>query len=99
MNGGNFTAGAVINFGAVVSADVIVKSATQTSVKVPQVSGSVPVSARNTNGLVSNIVSLTINPTPTLEPIPSPAPTPTPTVIEVPAPNVLCRAIGDQVEC
>lgn len=103
VNGGNFTAGAVVNFGAVVSTDVIVKSTTQISTKVPQVSGSVPVSVRNTSGLVSNIVSLVIdpNPTPTLEPIPTPAPSaaPTPITTQVPVPNVLCRVIGDQVEC
>ena len=88
LNGGNFADGTVVKFGAVIGVDIAVKSATQISVKAPQVSGSVSVSVENINGLISNAVSLTIDPTPT--------PTPTP---ELPEPNLLCRAIGDQIEC
>lgn len=103
LNGGNFTTGAIVNFGSIAGVDTVVKSATQVSAKVPQISGSVPVSVRNTNGLTSNIVNLAIDPTPTptptLEPIASPTPPPTPVITQVLTPNVLCRAIGDQVEC
>lgn len=36
----------------------------------------------------------------TLQPTPTPAPTPAPTpTTQLPEPNLLCRAIGDQIEC
>lgn len=72
LNGGNFATGAVVKFGTAFGVDVVVNSATQISVKVPQIPvGSVSVSVQNISGLISNSVNLTVDATP------APAPTTT----------------------
>lgn len=72
LNGGNFATGAVVKFGSVLGVDVAIVSATQITVKVPQVPvGSASVTVQNSNGMVSNAVTMTIDPTP------APAPTTT----------------------
>jgi phage FluMu protein Com len=107
LNGGNFESGAIVKFGTVLGIDTVVKSATQILAEVPQISGTVSVWVQNTNGLISNPASLTINQTPvpvtTPNPLPTPTPAPTPAPLPMPTqvtePNVLCRAIGDRIEC
>jgi hypothetical protein len=111
LNGSNFASGTVVKFGDVLGVGAIVQSATQLSVEVPPLLGSVSVSVQNTSGLISNAISLTIyeiltpepTPNPTPEPVPNPnpvpIPTPAPTNTQVTEPNVLCRAIGDRIEC
>jgi hypothetical protein len=70
INGGNFVANSVVKFGSAFGVDVSVTSATQLSVKIPQVPvGSVPVSVQSPSGMVSNSVNMTIDATP------APAPT------------------------
>lgn len=65
LNGGNFVEGATVKFGTTLGVDVAVTSATQISVKVPQIStGSASVTVQNPNGMVSNAVSITIDATP-----------------------------------
>jgi hypothetical protein len=108
LNGSNFASGTVVKFGEVLGVGAIVQSATQISVEVPQISGSVSVSVQNASGLISNAISLKINqnpiPTPTPDPTPDPLPIPTPipvpaTTTQVTEPNVLCRVIGNRIEC
>jgi hypothetical protein len=110
LNGSNFTPGAAVKFGELPGLDISVKSATWISAKIPQVSGSVLVWVQNSDGSNSNIVSLTIDeipvPAPAPPPVSIPAPVPTPTSSPAPTEpaqpvesNLLCRAIGDRVEC